>query len=272
MRGFEPNSENRRQKTASWWAGIFVMALLLSVEFASVSRAGGFRSPEACQGSTGEAHLNCLYEYIGIPDNDPKTVQPPTNAEQDMLEQLRDQRDRVEGRPSAAGVLHERQNGRSQVRPPAGAPFPQAQSPAPSFHSPEECRAYTGPAHLNCLYAYIELQQGKTGKIEEELRAQTSMIGQLRDQVDRQAAARDDLHRRLAERDSSASSTVQTYIPAPLYPPYVYPGYYGYLGYSLPGVSLYLGVPRFYYGRPFYGPRFFGPRFYGPRFYGHRRW
>ena len=36
------------------------------------------------------------------------------------------------------------------------------------FKSPEECLAYSGDAHLNCLYAYIEIQQGKISKLQRE--------------------------------------------------------------------------------------------------------
>ena len=38
------------------------------------------------------------------------------------------------------------------------------------FTSPEECLAYSGHAHMNCLYAYIEIQQNKISKLEEKLR------------------------------------------------------------------------------------------------------
>jgi hypothetical protein len=114
---------------------------------------------------------------------------------------------------------------------------------------------------VNCLYAYIEIQNSKAGHVEEELQAQKHMLGQLRDQVDRQAAASQDLQRRLAERDTISSSP---YIAPPIFPGYTYPGY-GYPGYAYPApdLSLFLGVPGYYWGRPFYGPRFFGPRFYG---------
>lgn len=134
---------------------------------------------------------------------------------------------------------------------------------AAGFKPPEECEAYSGDAHLNCLYAYIEIQKEKTGKIEEELKAQKEKLDKLDAKLDRQEEA----------RTAPAPST--TVIPAPVYPNY-YPGYAYPPGffYGGSGLSLYFGSPGFYYGRPFYGPRFYGPRYFGPRYgyRGFRRW
>jgi len=114
---------------------------------------------------------------------------------------------------------------------------------AAGFQSPPECQAYTGDAHLNCLYAYIEMQKDKVAKVEDELKSQKGSLGQLRDQVDR-----------LSERPTTAPAPVS---PAPVYtyPPAVVGGVYGYspLGvYAYPpiGFSLYVG-PRLY-GPPYY--------------------
>ena len=137
---------------------------------------------------------------------------------------------------------------------------------AEGFRPPEECKAYTGDAHLNCLYAYIEMQKDKLTKFDDELRTQKGALAQLRDQVDRQASMTDDLQRRMAERPNGASPTPPVYT----YPPVV-GGFYGYppmIGaypYPAPGFSFYVG-PRFYYGPPYY---FYHHRFFGPR--GHRR-
>jgi hypothetical protein len=53
---------------------------------------------------------------------------------------------------------------------------------AGDFKSPEECLAYSGDAHLNCLFAYIEIQQGKITRLQEELNTQKATAGQLQDQ------------------------------------------------------------------------------------------
>jgi hypothetical protein len=130
---------------------------------------------------------------------------------------------------------------------------------AGGFRSPEECQAYTGEAHLNCLYAYIEIQQSKIGKVEEELKAQKGMLGQLSDQVTRQSSISEELQRRLSQSGAGAPpAQPPAYVAPPLYPGYIYgPGYY-----PPPGLSFYLGGPGYYYGLGYYGPRFFGPHFF----------
>ena len=146
---------------------------------------------------------------------------------------------------------------------------------AAGFKPPEECQAYTGEAHLNCLYAYIELQQSQLGRIEEELKAQKHKLGQLSDQVERRASVSEPVEK------AAPIPPEPVYVPVPTPVPqaYVYPPYYAY---PPIGFGLYLGAPRFYgfygsgfYGSGFYGPRF-GPRYFGPRSfaprYGHGRW
>jgi len=51
------------------------------------------------------------------------------------------------------------------------------------FKSPEECLAYSGDAHLNCLYAYIEIQQDKISKLERNLRGQQKTTQELQARI-----------------------------------------------------------------------------------------
>ena len=137
---------------------------------------------------------------------------------------------------------------------------------AAGFTSPDECKAYEGDAHLNCLYAYIEIQKDKLQKIEQEQHAQRERLDQLDNRMRSQSA--------VTEGGVSAPPPV-SYAPAPVYPGYAYPPLYSYW-YPTPGLSIYLGRGGFY-GRPYlYGGGYGGPRFYGPRFgggrFGHRRW
>jgi len=220
------------------------------------SRAAGFAPPKECQASTGEAHLTCLYSYIERQRQTNAAVGSNLNAQDGMMEQT----------PTQAASIAEEGGGqadRAGLPQTAAAPGHAPDISMPGAGSPAECRAYSGAAHLNCLYAYIEIQRSKNGTVEEELKAQKQMLGQLRDQMDRQASASRDLQRSLADRDTAASSA---YIAPPIYPGFGYPGFgygYGYprYGYPGPGLSLYLGVPGYYWGGPFYGPRFFGHRF-----------
>lgn len=257
------------------WVGLF--ALTLSFFMAAPggrSQAAGFASPKECQSSIGEAHLTCLYSYIE------RQQQNTAMAESDMSshEGIREQRPVRQTQVDPLSSIVDEQGGQAdRAEPdipiqPAAAPARSSDTITPGVGSPTECRAYSGPAHLNCLYAYIELQHSKSGKVEEEVNAQRQTLGQLRDQMDRQASASQDLQRRLAERDAAASSSSPAYIAPPIYPGFGYSGYgypgYGYsgfgypgFGYSAPGFSLYLGSPGYYWGRPLYGPRFFGPRF-----------
>jgi len=276
MRHLETNPLHQLPRRLVRWVGILPLGLWLCVLVSGTAEAAGFRSPEACQAYTGQEHLNCLYEYIGIRDDKPgTTADRKDTAQQEMFDQIREQRDQVDRNVSGGHEPPQGFAGQTQKSSPAAlAPPPSTAStaavaPPPSattalgFLSPYECRAYTGDAHLNCLYAYVEIQRSQAGKVEQELRAQKETIGQLRDQVDRQ--------QRLQEQASS-SPPPATYMAPPIYPGFGYLGYGGYpgFGYSAPGLSLYLGAPGFYYGRSFYGPRFFGPRFYGPRSYGPR--
>jgi hypothetical protein len=110
---------------------------------------------------------------------------------------------------------------------------------AGGFKSPEECLAYAGEAHLNCLYAYIEIQQGQISQLQEELRTQKATAGQLQEQVNRQASVTEHLQQRIRDRDQTISDFQRPWI----------------------GLSYSYGIPFSYsYGHPFfYGRRFFGP-------------
>jgi hypothetical protein len=136
---------------------------------------------------------------------------------------------------------------------------------AAGFQPPEECQAYTGEAHLNCLYAVIELQQGKLGKIEDELKAQKNQLGALSDQVERKESSSS------LEKAAPLPPERQVYVPVPS-PMYAYPPYYGWGAYGYgygPSIGLFIG-PRYFYGPRYWGgPRIYGRGFYGPRF---RRW
>ena len=240
--------------------GILSTALWVGVSTFGTAQAAGFRSPTECQTFRGEEHLPCLYSYIGIRDEHTGRLKEQNAAQNEMLDQLREQRDQVEQRTSEQettdGSEPQRRTTEGTETPSLAATAPsQSAAAAPSFRSPEECRAYSGMRISTVCTPYIEIQQSKAGKVEEELRTQREMLGQLRDKVDRG----------LAERDSPPPPA--TALTPPIYPGYAYPGY-GYSGYLYPppGLPLYFGVPGFYYGRPFYGPSFFGPRFYGPRF------
>lgn len=123
---------------------------------------------------------------------------------------------------------------------------------AAGFAAPEECRAYEGDAHLNCLYAYIEIQKEKLGGIERELQAQKEQLNRLDAKVDRQASAP-------AAPPPVQVPAPQSYAPVPVLPPaglygYPPPGYW----YPSPGVSLFFGVPRYPY--PYVGPHRHWPR------------
>lgn len=105
---------------------------------------------------------------------------------------------------------------------------------------PWECSTYEGDAQTRCLNAFIELQRDKIEQLEGQLQSQQGTMGQLKDQVERQAAATADLQRQLRDHPMT------TIAPSPYSYMYVYPPASG------------LG---FYFGRPWiYGP----PHFYGP--------
>ncbi len=263
MRRLKPTEPERLQTTGLSLVGLLAMVFWVSL-FASngVTQAGGFRPPQECQGSTGETHLHCLYGYIDMLEENAGKVDEAFNKQKKRLEHP----EQIDRQASAADEMEQNLADRTDAPQPANSTLasshPSVAASAPSFRSPQECRAYTGDAHLNCLYAYIEMQQSKTGRIEEELKTQKGMLGQLREQIDRQAAASSDVQRRLDEGQATTPPPA-VYVQPPVYPGY-FPGYY----YPSPGLSFFFGVPRYYYGYPFYGPRFYGPRFYGPRFYG----
>ena len=114
------------------------------------------------------------------------------------------------------------------------------------FQSPEECLAYEGEAHLNCLYAYIEIQKDKLSKFEQELNDVKTTTQELQNQVTRQTTVTEELKRSIERRDQQ------------------------YQHYSQLRVIPHLGF-SFNFGRPYhyrhygfrYGFRFFSP-YYGP--------
>jgi hypothetical protein len=245
-------------------AGLMSLILCLSMWVPSgLSQAAGFSSPKECQSLAGDAHLNCLYTYIERQRNNAAALESDRNPQTESIEQTPTQRTPVDPPTSIADDGQGEPADRT-VMPQAAPVERPSDAITPGIGSPAECRAYSGTAHLNCLYAYIEIQRSKAGNVEQELSEQKHRLGQLRDQMDRQTSANQDQQRQLAERNAPPSSSASIYVAPPIYPGYAYPGYgYPYYGYPAPGFSLYLGVPGFYYGRPFYGPRFSGPRFYG---------
>jgi len=246
------------------WRCVRFLPLALSLTILApedLLQAAGFSSPKECQSFIGEAHLTCLYRYIEQEQQHNAAADSGMKKQDGMMEQMpvkRAQQDEF----SAIADEEVGRADRADVSQAAAASPLTRDTIIPGAGSPMECRAYSGAAHLNCLYAYIEIQHSKNGNVEEELKVQKQMLGQLRDQIDRQASASQDLQRRLAERDATISSSPPAYIAPPIYPGFGYPGY-GYLGfgYTTPGLSLYLGSPGYYWGSPFYGPRYFGHRF-----------
>ena len=247
---------NRMHKTPWRLIGFLPLALSLAMFLpGELSHATGFSSPKECESFVDEAHLSCLYRYIERQRRNNTAVETDMNVQDATMERIPNKQTQIDQLTS----MDEggRQDG-VELPQAAAAPAGSPDTITPGVGSPAECRAYSGAAHLNCLYAYIEIQHSKSGKVEEELNAQKQALRQLRDQVDRQASASQDLQRRLAERDAATSS----YLAPPIYPGFGYPGFgYPRYGYSAPGLSLYLGAPGYYWGGPFYGPRFFGHRF-----------
>lgn len=263
MKHVEPDRTHRMGRV-SWCPGLVSVALsIFMLASSGISQAGGFAPPKECQSLTGDDHLHCLYSYIERQEARNDTVESLKHDQQNMLEQMGARQSRADERTAVADDNPGATVHRNEMPQAAPAPPSPSERITPSVGSPVECRAYSGAAHLNCLYAYIEIQNSKAGHVEEELKEQKHMLGQLRDQMDRQAAASQDLQRRLAEQASSAPSPA--YVAPPIVSGYAYPYGYPWYGYPAPGLSLYLGVPGYYWGRPFYGPRVFGPRFYGHR-------
>ena len=249
------------------WRYVKFLPLALSLTILApeeLLQAAGFSSPKECQSFIGETHLNCLYRYIEREQQHNVAADSDMKTQDGMMEQMPVKRTQADELTATADEEVGQADRADMSQTTAASPLAR-DTIIPGAGSPAECRAYSGAAHLNCLYAYIEIQHSKNGNVEEELKAQKQMLGQLRDQMDRQASASQDLQRRLAERDSALSSA-PAYIAPPIYPGFGfgYPGYgYPGLGYTTPGLSLYLGVPGYsgYWGRPFYGPRYFGHRF-----------
>lgn len=124
---------------------------------------------------------------------------------------------------------------------------------------PWECSGYSGEAQARCVRTLIEIQREKIAQLEGQLKAQQETVAQLKEQVDRHAAA-------VASPPRQAAPPPVAVAPVIPYPyPYAYPYAFGY---PPVGFSLYLGRP-WIYGPPYlYGPSF---NFYwGPRLFGHR--
>ena len=68
------------------------------------------------------------------------------------------------------------------------------------FGSPDECRAYTEEAHVNCLYAYIEMQKRKLAQIEKAIHRQTGIMKQRQEWVNQQAAAPQEFPQTVTDR------------------------------------------------------------------------
>lgn len=104
------------------------------------------------------------------------------------------------------------------------------------FQSPEECLAYEHDAHLNCLYAYIEIQQDTIVQLETQLDKATRNSQQLQDNVNQQRSANDRLQQRIRDYDRTLDT-------------YRYPRIRDYSGFS------------YGFSRPRYYRRFFQPHF-----------
>ncbi|WP_454062806.1 hypothetical protein [Candidatus Nitrospira salsa] len=112
------------------------------------------------------------------------------------------------------------------------------------FQSPEECLAYDNGAHLNCLYAYIEIQQDKIVKLETQLNTEKRSSQQLQDDVHHQHDLNNVLQQQIKNREDRFNN-------------YRYPRIRSYSG-------LYYG-----FGPPRYYRRFFQPHlgFHAGQFY-----
>jgi hypothetical protein len=114
---------------------------------------------------------------------------------------------------------------------------------------PWECSTYEGDAQARCLNAFIELQRDKIQQLEGQLHDQQGTVSDLKNQVERQAAATADLQRRLMDRPTT------TFVPSPYPYAYVYPPTLGF--------GFYFGRPRIY-GQPFLYPPFRPHGYYRP--------
>jgi hypothetical protein len=104
------------------------------------------------------------------------------------------------------------------------------------FKSPEECLAYSGDAHLNCLYAYIEIQQVKISKLEKSLQDQQKTTQELQGKVKQKDLRAQALERKIEDRkDESRAHQFPSRRP--------YAGFY------------------YRFGSPYYYDPYFGPPF-----------
>ena len=156
------------------------------------------------------------------------------------------------------------------------------------YAPPDDCQAYRVEAHVQCLYAYIELQQKRLSQIEEALHGQTDIRDRITAPAEQPRASNGETTTPVPMPLADQVYTYPTVTPGYAYAGYGYPGVpYGYPAYGAGfglslypglGLSLGFGLPG-YYGRPFFAPRyiyrspgFFRPRvFYGPLLYGGSR-
>lgn len=112
---------------------------------------------------------------------------------------------------------------------------------------PWECSSYTGDAQTRCVNSFIELQREEIAKLKGQLQAQEGAVNQLRQQVDRQAAAAADAQRQLSATPSVVPAA--PYVYSYIYPPAV-------------GLGFYIGRP-WIYGPPYYYRPYWGPHRHG---------
>ena len=72
------------------------------------------------------------------------------------------------------------------------------------FKSPEECLAYQGDAHLNCLYAYIEIQKDKISKLEKGVQTQKETTEHLHNRLNQQTSITQGLTRQLEDEKNKS--------------------------------------------------------------------
>ena len=104
------------------------------------------------------------------------------------------------------------------------------------FKSPEECLAYSGDAHLNCLYAYIEIQQDKISKLERKLSGQQNTTQELQGRLKQQAFRAQALEKKIQDRKTQSGGHRHQFIRP-------YGGFY------------------YRFGSPYYYDPYFGPPF-----------
>ncbi len=74
------------------------------------------------------------------------------------------------------------------------------------FRSPDECLAFENDAHLNCLYAFIEIQENKIVELESTLNEQTRTAQRLQDDVMNQQSLNGLLQQRINNRENGFRS------------------------------------------------------------------